>query len=162
MKNLKEVSLPIKWQNIGLSTQQQAIDTINEAYKNKEKLGSNIYVGNTNNGNICIILSSDGSIDDAFPVKISKDDYFEIKKSVENLGLPNDMYNEIVSLFLGIDINNYREMLIENISQYNKEYTFDLFECYITEDITVINCVDGKIAIGTSIIKNYLYNNKIL
>lgn len=71
------------------------------------------------------------------------------------------MYNEITSLLLGIDVNNYRDMLLKNFSQNNKAYTFDLFECYVTENITVIDFGDGKIAISTDIIKKYLYNNTI-
>lgn len=40
-------------------------------------------------------------------------------------------------------------------------YAFDLFNCYISNDITIIDIGSGKVSISTSIIKNYLFDNSI-
>lgn len=38
---------------------------------------------------------------------------------------------------------------------------FDLFNCYISNDITIIDIGAGKVSISTNIIKNYLFDNSI-
>lgn len=158
---MKNNEIPEKWKKVGIAEPQQLIDTINEAFSNKEKLDSNIYIGNTKYGNICICLTSDNKIENAFPVKATKEEYFQIKSDVEKLELGNNLYTEVLSLFLAIDIKNNKEELVNNFNQNNKAYVFDLFNCYISNDITIIDIGSGKVSISTSIIKNYLFDNSI-
>lgn len=158
---MKNNEIPEKWKKVGIAEPQQLIDAINEAFSNKEKLDSNIYMGNSKYGNICICLTSDGKIENAFPVKATKEEYFQIKSDVEKLELGNNLYTEVLSLFLAIDIKNNNEKLINNFNQNNKAYAFDLFNCYISNDITIIDIGEGKVSISTSIIKNYLFDNSI-
>ncbi len=40
-------------------------------------------------------------------------------------------------------------------------YAFDLFNCYISNDITIIDIGAGKVSISTNIIKNCLFDNSI-
>ena len=159
MNNNKKI--PKQWKVLGIEEPQQMIDTINEAFSNKEKLDSNIYIGNTKYGNICICLTSDNKIENAFPVKATKEEYFQIKSEVEKLELGNNLYTEVLSLFLAIDIKNHKEELVNNFNQNNKAYAFDLFNCYISDDITIIDIGAGKVSISKSIIKNYLFDNSI-
>ena len=158
MNNYK---VPEKWKKIGIEEPQQVIDTINEASQHLYKLDSNIYIGNTKYGNICVILTSDNKIDNAFPVKTTKEEYIKIKADVEKLQLGNNLYTEVLSLFLAIDIKNYKEDLVNNFNQNNSTYNFDLFGCYVGNDITIIDIGEGKVPISTSIIKNYLFDNII-
>lgn len=153
--------IPERWKRLGIEEPQQIIDTINEAFLHKDKLDSNIYIGNTRYGNICICLTSDNKIENAFPVKTTKEEYFQIKSGVEKLELGNKLYAEVLSLFLAIDIKNHKEELINNFNQNNSIYAFDLFNCYISNDITIIDIGAGKVSISTNIIKNYLFDNSI-
>lgn len=158
---MKNTEIPEKWKKVGIAEPQQLIDAINEAFSNKEKLDSNIYIGNSKLGNICICLTPDNKIENAFPVKTTREEYFQIKSSVEKLELGNNLYTEVLSLFLAIDIKNHKEELVNNFNQNNSTYAFDLFNCYISNDITIIDTGAGKVSISTSIIKNYLFDNSI-
>lgn len=158
---IKNEIVPKKWLDLGIIEPQQVIDVINEAFSNKEKLDSNIYIGNTKFGNICVCLTLDGKIENAFPVKVTKEEYFNIKSKVQEIGLGNDLNVEVVSLLIAIDLKNYKDELINNIDKTNVSYIFDLFSIYVDKSITVIDVGDGKIAINTNIIKNYILNDSI-
>lgn len=153
-----EDNISPKWSNIGLNNKQEIIDEINKAFEKKEKLDSNIYVGKSNHGNICMCLDENGKIEKAFPALINKEDYQKIRNKVETIILeePNDLYLQVISLFLTIDINNHKEEVLNGLNDLPKDLELDLFNCTITEGLTIIIMELGQIVINTKYVKDFL------
>ena len=157
-----EDNISQKWINYGLKNEQEIIDEINRAYEVKEKLDSNIYIGKSTKGTICMCLDGNNKIELAFPVHTTKNDYLKIKEQVKEIIGDNDLNVQVISLFIAIDITNNKELLKKEINDLPKEYNFDLFSCLIDEELTVITMELGQIVIGTEYIKNYLLNSLLI
>ena len=159
----KEEDIPLKWKNRGLKTRQQVIDVMNEAFNNKEKLDSNIYIGKTKYGNICLCLDDNNKITDAFPAATTKENYINVKEKINKIGLgaPDEIHLQILSLFFCIDLLNNKDTIIEKINLLPQSFQFELFGCTITDDITVITTGYGHLTIGTNYVKNFILNNII-
>ena len=147
-----------KWIKYGLKEQQEIIDEINKAYEVKEKLDSNIYVGKTKYGNICMCLDGNGQIEKAFPVITTREDYLKIKDNIKSkrLGEPDELHLQVVSLFFAIDLNNYKEVILKAMDKLPQELELDLFNCTITDNLTIINMELGRIVVGTKYVNDFL------
>ena len=143
--------IPEKWKKFGIDEPQQLIDAINEAFSNKEKLDSNIYIGNSKLGNICICLTPDNKIENAFPVKTTREEYFQIKSDVEKLELGNNLYTEVLSLFLAIDIKNHKEELV-NVN-FSKKVPFLIIDNEMSKNVYALQ-PGGICDLSTTIIAN--------
>ena len=152
----KENIVPAKWKNIGIREPQEVIDVINEAYANKEKLDATIYIGASKYGNIGMGLGLDGKIENAFPVKVTKDEFLKIRNEINGLGLGNDLYESVISLFIAIDVYNHKNEIKKIINDDVFEFKSDLFDCYGKNDLLVIDIGEGKVVINKDIIKKYL------
>ena len=152
----KENIVPAKWKNIGIREPQEVIDVINEAYANKEKLDATIYIGASKYGNIGMGLGLDGKIENAFPVKVTKDEFLKIRNDINWLGLGNDLYESVISLFIAIDVYNHKNEIKKIINDDVFEFKSDLFDCYGKNDLLVIDIGEGKVVINKDIIKKYL------
>lgn len=147
-----------KWLDFGLTNEQEIIDEINKAFETKEKLDSNIYVGKSDNGSICMCLDKEGKIEKAFPVKTNKDEYIKIKEKIKEIGIQEELNLQVISLFFAIDLNNYREQVQNIINKLPQDLELDLFNCTITEDLTIIQMELGQIVIGTNYVKEFIQN----
>ena len=151
--------IPKIWQDRGVTDEQQVIDAINEAFSAKEKLGSNVFVGPSSCGNICIITDyRSGEISDAYPVRIDKDIYLQIKNDLQDSVIDGQdaMQLEVTALAIAIDYMNYQDAFL------NKEEVmgrYALFDSVVQksdngDEILVISIEDlGSIALSYMAIK---------
>lgn len=133
------------------------------AYATSENLDSNIYVGNTKHGNICLCLNNDKKITNAFPTLTNKEHYINIKQKIKEVGLgePDEMHLQVITLFFCIDLLNNKELITKKLNSIPQNFSFDLFECYIDKEMTIISTESGKLMINTTYVKNFLLNNII-
>lgn len=154
-KNIK-ISVPKKWLDIGIKEPQEVIDTINEACKNLEHLDASVYLGKTKYGNICICLSVDKKIENAFPVKITKAEFLRIKSEIEKIEWRNNVSKSVTLMFIATDLYNHKDEIKELINKSKYKFSYDLFCCYGEGDILVIDWGEGKIAIGKNVIEKFI------
>ena len=159
---MEENNISQKWINYGLKEEQEIIDEINKAYEVKEKLDSNIYIGKSDHGTICMCLDGNSQIELAFPANTTKEEYLKIKEQVKEIIGDDDLNIQVISLFIAIDINNNKEEVKKSLNSLPKEFNFGLFNARIDEKVTVITMELGQIVIGTEYIKNYLLNNSLI
>ncbi|MGX8774159.1 MAG: hypothetical protein ACSW8G_03785 [Bacillota bacterium] len=152
--------IPKIWRDRGVTDQQQVIDAINEAFSAKEKLGSNVFVGSSSCGNICIITDyRSGEISDAYPAGVDKDTFLKIKKELQDsvVDEQDTMQLEVTALAIAIDYMNYPDAFL-NKEEVNGRYA--LFDSVVItgdngDELLVISIEGlGSIALSYADIKS--------
>ena len=128
MSDENKEMIPEIWQDRGVTDPQQIIDAINEAFSEKEKLDSNIFVGPSSCGNICIVTDyKSGEVADAYPAGIDKDTYLRIKKDLQDSVIDEKDYMQlqVTSLAIAIDYMNYPKAFLNKEEVSGRYALFD-------------------------------------
>ncbi len=157
----ENIAIPEIWVERGAATEQQVIDAMNEAFESRERLGSNIYVGDSGLGSICLILDHEsGELADAYPAKIDKSTFDQIMRDVDESGLgePDEMHLQIISLALAIDLLNYYDDFL-NKDEVGGRYALFESSVHTTDagEILIISVEGlGRFAVGYETVKSIL------
>ena len=154
MSNENRDVIPEIWQDRGVTDPQQVIDAINEAFASREKLDSNIFVGPSSFGNVCIITDyKTGEVADAYPARIDKDTYMKIKSDLQDsvIAEEDDMQLQVTSLAIAIDYMNYPEAFLNKEEVSGRYALFDsVVETGNNGDELLIIAIEGLGSIALS------------
>ena len=154
MSNGNRDAIPEIWQKRGVTDPQQVVDAINEAFASKEKLDSNIFVGPSSFGDVCIITDyKSGEVADAYPASIDKDTYLQIKGDLQDsvIAEEDDMQLQVTSLAIAVDYMNYPEVFLNKEEISGRYALFDsVVETGDNGDELLIIAIEGLGSIALS------------